>query len=211
VDSIRDHVISYMMEDVLEAILADEMPDDDEIRQYIEHVYCWGTEMDIVEPTERTMRTFEVEHLSRDWEINDEGATGEISQFRNQQVIRPLNRWIFDNVDATDPDGAILESVTLSEIPAIEDLVGENDWGDVARTFPNFEPAQWDDPLEETATAAIKASTIEYMASELGYTAESAEQASSEMVEIVDGTAIEFGSDDVESDDGPLKSVGGER
>ena len=188
-DSRLEHIDEYLFEkqsdDVLDAILADEKIDDDTVEQYIKHVYADVTDEQVEgkygpeEPDQLVMKVFEVEHLGvfNEEDYNGTGASGAVIEFREEEIVAPINRRTWERRD----ENFGLDDIEFWDIPVIKDELRDYDWEYVKRTFDNFEPGQWDDPPENTETSSVKEKAIEYMVSELGYTEASAELVSREV------------------------------
>jgi len=67
-------------------------------------------------------------------------------------------------------------------VPVLRDVLAGNDWSDVERVHPDFDPEQWDDPPEGTATAELKEDAIAFLVEERGYSPASAELASRDVL-----------------------------
>ncbi len=177
---VKNHVFGRQEDDVVDAIMRDKRVDEATVEEYLEHVYAAveGEKLENergerVEPDPLKMKVFEIEHLGRFDESDYEGseATEGPRAFREETVITALNRHAWRNRD----DEFRVGDVDPREIPVIETVLGSHDWDDVARTYEDLEPSQWDDPPSGTETAQVKARTIENLQEMFGYSPASAE------------------------------------
>jgi predicted Ser/Thr protein kinase len=177
---VRAYIRDQQEADVLAALLADEQVTAAEVETYIEHVYAWATDDTIendrgetIPPDPLQMKVFEIEALGRFGEADYDGSepSSSVREFREERIITALNRHAWEQ---RGEDFAV-EDIDVSAIPVIEDVLASDDWDDVRRVFPDFDPRQWDDPPANTETATCKERAITHMVSELGYTAASAE------------------------------------
>ena len=178
--AVKNHVFGQQEDDVLEAIMRDKRVDEATVEEYIEHVYAWVEEEQIVNergeyetPDPLKMKVFETEHLGR---FDDEQYEGTepapaVAEFRREKVITALNRHAWRHRD----DEFRVEDVNVKEIPVIESVLGSHDWDAVKRTFEDLDPRQWDDPPSGTETETVKAETIQNMQELFDYSEASAE------------------------------------
>jgi non-specific serine/threonine protein kinase len=178
VSGAREYVLDRQESDVLAALLAGESVDSETVAEYVEHVYAWDgdeqieTERGPVDPDPLLMKLFETEQLGRfdDDDYLGNQPTEAVKRFRREKIITALNRYAWQNRD----EGFAVDDVDLSEIPVIRSVLDTHEWDDVRRLYEDFDPAQWDDPPENTETARLKAKAIEELI-DRGYTAASAE------------------------------------
>jgi len=177
---IKNHVFTEQEDDVLEAIMREKRVDEATVEEYIEHVYAWvedeGIENErgeLEDPDPLKMKVFETEHLGRFDEDDYDGTEPDaaVEEFRAEKVVTALNRHAWRHRD----EDFRVEDVNVKEIPVIETVLGSHDWDDVRRTFPDFDPDQWDDPPSGTETATVKADTIRNMQELFDYSEASAE------------------------------------
>ncbi|MDZ7730772.1 MAG: kinase anchor protein [Natrialbaceae archaeon] len=177
---VKNYIFDQQEADVIESIMADSRVSEETVSEYVEHVYAWETGDPIynergeeTEPDPLKMKVFEIEHLGRFQEDDYEGNLPReaVRTFRREKVITSLNRHAWEHRDesfgATDVD--------LTEIPVIREVLESHDWDDVRRTYPDFDPRQWEDPPGGTETKTVKAKTIDAMVEEFGYSPASAE------------------------------------
>lgn len=168
-------------DDVLDAMLREHTISEDDIEEYIEHVYCWGTDEDTVEPDDLLMRVFEMEHLGRfgdsHYDLNTKsGVSQEVEDFRRDTIISGVSNYIYN--ERGDNFQVDIDEVPISKFPELEELVEGHSWKDVAREFEDLDPMAWTDPLEGTETAKVKEQTIENMVDMFTYSEESARRTS---------------------------------
>ena len=182
---VKEYVYDRQEEDVLAALLAEKSVEEETVEEYVEHVYAWATDGQVetdrgpVDPDPLLMKLFETEHLGRfaDGEYLGNEPTEDVEEFRRERIITALNRYAWENRD----EGFTVSAVDFSQIPVIRAVLDTHSWEDVARLFPDFDPAQWEDPPADTETAEIKARTIEEL-QKRGYSAASAELTSRAVV-----------------------------
>ncbi|MFB6092317.1 MAG: PrkA family serine protein kinase [Haloquadratum sp.] len=174
----KEYALDRQESDVLAALLSDRSVERETVAEYVEHVYAWEggeqveTERGPADPDPLLMKLFETEQLGR----FDEGdylgnqPTETVKEFRREKIITALNRYAWENRD----EGFAVDDVDLSEIPVIRSVLDSHGWDDVERLYEDFDPAQWEDPPENTETARLKAKTIDEL-TDRGYTAASAE------------------------------------
>jgi predicted Ser/Thr protein kinase len=178
VAGVREHVLERQEADVLDAMLADHRPDEETVAEYVEHVTAWATGERIdtdrgpADPDPLIMKVFEIEHLGRFSEADYAGTdpTGAVETFRREEVTTALNRRAWEQ----RTEGFEAEEVDLTAVPALREVLAENDWDDVRRTFDDLDPRQWADPPSGTETARIKQATIDRL-TDRGYSPASAE------------------------------------
>ena len=182
--SLSDSVFSYAREqqesDVIDAILRDKTVDKKMMREYVEHVYEWGTKdsvEEVEEPDPLKMRVFETRFLNRnEEEYEEETASEKIEEFRQNRIIAPINNYIWSNRS----EGVAQESedVPLKEIPPLAELLSTNSWNDVLRKYENLNPRQWENPPENTETSMVKEQCTNNMIDMFGYSEGSAKKSS---------------------------------
>ncbi len=177
---VKNHVFDRQEADVLDALMRDKRVSEATVEEYVENVYAWAEgerieneRGELVPPDLLAMKIFEIEHLGR---FDEDNYTGdkpheEVRKFRTEKIITALNRHAWRHRDEQFRVG----DVNPKEIPVIKTVLGSHDWDDVARTFEDFDPRQWDSPPEGTQTAELKAATIENMRELYGYSEASAE------------------------------------
>jgi predicted Ser/Thr protein kinase len=177
---VKNHVFGRQEADVLDAMMREKRVDEATVEEYIEHVYAWsrGEQIEndrgeLVDPDPLKMKVFEIEHLGRFDESAYDGneAGSAVRAFRTDKIITAMNRHAWYNRD----DDFEVGDVSPKEIPVIKTVLGSHDWDDVRRTFPDFDPRQWDNPPSGTQTADIKADTIRNMQEMYDYSAAAAE------------------------------------
>jgi predicted Ser/Thr protein kinase len=177
---VKNYVFTQQEEDVLDAMMRDKRVDEQTVEEYVEHVYAWAEgeriendRGEMVEPDLLQMKVFEIEHLGRFDEDDYKGDKPheEVRRFRNEKIITALNRHAWRHRD----EEFTVTDVNPKEIPVIKSVLGTHDWGDIKRTFEDFDPYQWDNPPSGTETADIKADTIENLQEMYDYTEASAE------------------------------------
>lgn len=175
---VKDYIAERQETDVLNAILAEKGVDEATVAEYVEHVYAWDgdgtveTDRGPVDPDPLLMKVFETEHLGRfdDDDYAADDPDEDVESFRREKVITALNRYAWENRD----EAFSVSNVDLTEIPVVRSVLEAHDWADVRRLFPDFDPAQWDDPPANTETERVKSRTVDELQS-MGYTAASAE------------------------------------
>jgi len=177
---VRNHVFRRQEEDVLGAMMHDRSVDERTVEEYIEQVYAWGTDERItndrgeyVDPDPLKMKVFEVEHLGRFEDDDYDGDTPgqSVRRFREDRIITALNRHAWQRRD----EEFRVETVSPTDIPVIETVLGDHDWSDVERAYGDFDPRQWANPPSGTETADLKTKTIENMQELFDYSEASAE------------------------------------
>ena len=174
----KEHARDRQEADVLAALLAERSVERETVAEYVEHVYAWDgdeqvdTQRGPVDPDPLLMKLFETEHLGRfsDDDYLGNEPTETVASFRREQVITALNRYAWRNRD----EGFTVDDVDLAAIPVIRSVLDTHEWDDVRRLYEDFDPAQWDDPPENTETERLKEQTIAELV-EQGYTPASAE------------------------------------
>jgi predicted Ser/Thr protein kinase len=184
---VKHQVYERQADDVLAAMMADKRVDEETAEEYVEHVYAWATGESIqtdrgeeAEPDPLKMKVFEVEHLGRfgDEDYAGETPSDDVEAFREDKVVTALNRYAWRQ----RTDDFRVEDVEVTEIPVLKQVLESHDWDDVERTFEDLDPAQWDDPPEDTVTERVKADTKETMMELFDYTEASAELTSRHVV-----------------------------
>ncbi|GGL59030.1 kinase anchor protein [Halocalculus aciditolerans] len=180
VDGVRERVLDRQTRDVFAAATADVTVDAETVADYVEHVYAWATGGDVedahgerVEPDALRLKVFETEHLGRFDESDYRGVEprSAVSEFREGTILPALNRHAWESRTT----GFAVGDVDLTDIPVIRSVLEATDAEDVARAFPDLDPAQWAEPPEGTETARVKAATVERLVADAGYTPASAE------------------------------------
>ena len=174
----KEHARDRQEADVLAALLAERSVEHETVAEYVEHVYAWDgdeqvdTQRGPVDPDPLLMKLFETEHLGRfsDDDYLGNEPTETVASFRREQVITALNRYAWRNRD----EGFTVDDVDLAAIPVIRSVLDTHEWDDVRRLYEDFDPAQWDDPPENTETERLKEQTIAELVDQ-GYTHASAE------------------------------------
>ncbi|QCC47064.1 PrkA family serine protein kinase [Halobellus limi] len=174
----KEYVLDRQEEDVLAALLAEHSVERETVAEYVEHVYAWDGDEQVetihgsIDPDPLRMKLFETEQLGRFDEDDYLGnqPTETVKRFRREKIITALNRYAWQNRD----EEFAVDDVDLSEIPVIRSVLDTNEWADVRRLYEDFDPAQWEDPPENTETARLKAQTVEELI-DRGYTPASAE------------------------------------
>ena len=174
----KEYVLDRQEADVLAALLAEHSVERETVAEYVEHVYAWDGDEQVetihgpIDPDPLRMKLFETEQLGRfgsdDYLGNQPTET--VKRFRREKIITALNRYAWQNRD----EEFAVDDVDLSEIPVIRSVLDTNEWADVRRLYEDFDPAQWEDPPENTETARLKEQTIEELI-DRGYTPASAE------------------------------------
>jgi len=190
---VADHVRDRQEGDVLDAILSEEGASEAEVEEYVDNVHAWATDGTVENargereaPDALAMKLFETETLGRfddsDYLGNDPGEP--VREFREDTVMTAVTRHAWEHRD----DEFHARDVDLSTVPVLRDVLAGNDWDDVERVHPDFDPAQWPDPPEGTETAAVKERAVEFLVEERGYSPASAELASrTVLAEVADG------------------------
>ncbi|WP_324758485.1 PrkA family serine protein kinase [Haloarcula sp. GH36] len=178
--AVKNYVFGRQEQDVLDAMMRDKRVDEATVEAYIEQVYAWESDEQIVndrgeyvDPDPLEMKVFEIEHLGRFDEKNYAGNEPDeaVKTFRTDKIITALNRHAWQRRDEEFQVG----DVSPTEIPVINTVLGRHDWDDVERTFEDFDPRQWDAPPSGTETARLKAQTITNMVELHDYSEASAE------------------------------------
>ena len=190
---VANYVLEQQESDVLDAMLREKRVDEEAIEEYVEHVYAWEAGETIenergeeTEPDPLKMKVFEIEHLGR---FADEDYLGDqpgeaVERFRTERIITALNRHAWQQRD----EDFSVSDVDPHEIPVIDAVLGNHDWEDVRRAFPDFEPDQWADPPTGTETERVKENTIENMVDLFGYSEAAAELTSRQVCKQVSRT-----------------------
>jgi len=177
---VREFVRERQADDVLDAMLAEASVDEETVAEYVEHVYAWDADEPVSadgpgaaeDPDPLKMKVFETEHLG---EFDDTFYDGDqpraaVREFRRETVIRALTRYAWQNRD----EGFSVDDVDLGSIPELREVLETNDWDDVRRVFPDFDPMEWEDPPADTETARVKERTLDRLVED-GYSRASAE------------------------------------
>ena len=178
--TVKNYVFGRQEQDVLDAMMRDKRVDEATVEAYIEQVYAWESDEQIVndrgeyvDPDPLEMKVFEIEHLGRFDEDNYSGNEPDeaVEAFRTDKIITALNRHAWQRRD----EGFRVGDVSPTEIPVIKTVLGRHDWDDVKRTYEDFDPRQWDAPPSGTETARLKEKTIRNMVEMHDYSEASAE------------------------------------
>ncbi|WP_336036933.1 PrkA family serine protein kinase [Halobacterium yunchengense] len=187
---VKDYVHGQVEAEVLDALLADQGATAAAVRRYVEHVHAWATDDTVtndrgeaVEPDAMAMKVFETETLGRfdDADYRGDEPTEDVRAFREDAVLTAVTRHAWQQRD----DAFRAGDVDLAAVPVLEDVLAGNDWADVERVHPDFDPAQWANPPADTATAELKARAVEFLVAEREYSPASAELATRTVVEEV--------------------------
>jgi predicted Ser/Thr protein kinase len=178
VAGVREHVCNRQESDVLTAMLAEHRPDEEAVTEYVEHVTAWATGEQVdtdrgpVDPDPLAMKLFETEHLGRFSETDYDGTDpGEaVERFRREEITTGLNRRAWEQRG----EGFEAGDVDLTAVSVLREVLAENDWDDVRRTFEDLDPHQWENPPSETETERVKQATLSRM-TDRGYSRASAE------------------------------------
>jgi len=174
---VKDHIFEEQAEDLRAAILREEGVSREAVEEYIEHVFAWGTDesfdTEAEHPDPMTMKMFETDQLGRfdDDDYDGTAPSDAVAAFRNHEIIVAVNNILWEERG----EEFDIDDVDYRDVPALSTAIETNDWRDVQSTFEDLDPAQWDDPRENTETAAVKADTIRNMQEMFGYSAASAE------------------------------------
>lgn len=177
---VKNRIFTAQEEDVLAAIMREKRVDTSTVEEYIEHVYAWTEDEQIVndrgeyeDPDPLKMKVFEIEQLGRFDEKHYAGTEPKeaVRAFRTEKVITALNRHAWRHRD----EEFKASDINPKEIPVIRAVLGSHDWDDVRRTFEDFDPRQWDDPPQGTQTETVKADTLTNMVEMFEYSRASAE------------------------------------
>ena len=177
---VAQQVLERQEADVLEAITRSHRPDREAIQEYVECVFAWATDESVtddrgepVEPDPLAMKVFEIESLGRFDEDDYEGTrpNDDVRSFRHDRIVTALNRYMWEHRDGSFS----ADSVDLTAIPALEEILDRSDWDDVYRHYPDFDPRAWEDPPGGTETERLKAETIDALVADFGYSPASAE------------------------------------
>lgn len=170
-DDVQEYVLSQQEEDLISAIMQDQTASDEDINEYINHVYAWGTDDADIEPDDLRMKVFETKYMGwDDDDYNDLHPVREIREWRQEKIINRLNRYLWE----TREDGFSLTEIDISQTPVVANLFGGYTWDDVKRAFPNFNPHEWRDASSGTETLEVKQDSLQNMCDVFGYTEKSA-------------------------------------
>ena len=173
-----DHYISQKLQnDVLGAIVGDKSIDKNEIHHYVDSLFSWDEDGDDYDPYQ--LREFEKNYFdANNSEYDDEAeATKLVTQFRKEKIINPISKYIYDNKDDYDP-----EDIPIEECQTLRTLLEDESWQRVQQLYPDLDTSLWSEPPSNSETEEVKSKTIENMI-EMGYTEESAEIASSRVID----------------------------
>jgi len=189
-EAVKKYAYEQQEADVLAALLRDERPDPEAVAEYVEGVYAWaeGEQVqndrgEMVDPDPLALKVFETDQLGRFDESDYDGTTPSpaVETFRRERVVTAVNRHAWRSRD----EGFHASELAFEEIPALRAVLERDDWDDVARTYEEFDPAQWVDPPTGTETARLKRETIANMTDLFGYSEASAELASRRVMDEV--------------------------
>ncbi|AAG19223.1 MULTISPECIES: PrkA family serine protein kinase [Halobacterium] len=185
---VEAYIHDQQAEDVRDAVLAGEGASESAVEEYVDNVHAWATGDTVenargeqAEPDALSMKLFETETLGRfdaDTHYHGNDPTPAVETFREDTVMTAVTRHAWEHRD----DEFHAHDVDLSTVPVLRDVLAGNDWDDVKRVHPEFDPTQWADPPEGTDTAAVKADAISFLVSERGYSRASAELASRSVI-----------------------------
>lgn len=176
IESVFDYTLEQQESDVIASILKDRTVTEDSLNEYVEHVFSWGTESDVVEPDPLVMKVFETEHLKfDDSDYTNTEPNDEVEEFRRNKVITALGSYAWNR---KDEDSFSVDDFSIRETPVLNHLLGSNSWEEVKLQYENFDPTQWENPPSNTETEEVKQKCIENMKDMFGYSEQSAKQAS---------------------------------
>jgi predicted Ser/Thr protein kinase len=185
--AVKDYVHDQQEQDVLDALLAEEGADPADVERYVDHVHAWATDDTVTndrgedeQPDALAMKLFETETLGKfgDGDYHGNEPSEVVREFREDTVMTAVTRHAWEHRD----EAFRARDVDLTTVPVLSDVLAGNDWSDVERVHPDFDPDQWADPPEGTATAELKEQAIEFLTEERGYSPASAELASRTVV-----------------------------
>lgn len=179
---VKKYIFEKQEEDVLDAMVGDVSVTEEEVREYVDGVFAWQEESDDDDAYDAyELREFETRYLGKKSDAYEEEASPspDVANFREDDVISPINKFLWDNRD----DDFTVDDVPLSECPSLQPLIEENDWDMVNRLYPEASHDQWRSPPSNTQTEEIKEKTIERMIENMGYSEKSAETVSTKVVE----------------------------
>jgi len=117
------------------------------------------------------MKDFEIKHLgTKESSYNGQEPDDSVVELRKDRIIKPLNRYLWRDRNNEFESS----SKSLKDAPVIDTLLGDYDWSDVFKVYPNLEPMNWEEPSENTVTYEVKEHCIEKMSEMYGYTEKSA-------------------------------------
>jgi len=174
---VSSYITQQMQEDVLDAMVADDDITRDEIHSYVDSLFAWD------EDDEENYDEYELREFEKKYFNASEGEYGEdaepsnlIEAFRNDKIISPISKYIYDNKDEYDP-----EDIPIEECYTLQTLLEDESWERVEQLYPNLDYTLWQNPPSDSETEEVKRETIENM-KEMGYTEESAELASARII-----------------------------
>jgi len=172
-----EYIDDEMKKDVIKAMLGDNVPSEEDVRDYVESLFAWEDEEDD-EYDNYELREFETKHLGIDREEYRDDAKGSylIEQYRIEKIITPINKYIWNNKSDFD-------EIPIEESHTLQILLEYDDFSAVTQLYDNVDIAQWRNPPEGSETEELKDKTINNMV-DMGYTEESAEKATVQMIDI---------------------------
>ncbi len=190
---VNKYIIEKQEEDILEALLHDMKPSEQEIVNYVESVAEWYEEEEGGDADDVFMRTFEMEELEMFGSEDYKGVepSEEVEEFREKEIYDGIRKL------AREKEDEFVFSEDVTEIEVLKEKVVENSWSTVFRKWRNFDPSRWRSPPGGTDTKEVKAKAIENMVEKLGYTEESAEIASYNVISEIIGTLQHKTSSDI--------------
>lgn len=169
VSPVRDYIDEQQQKDVIEAILSDRQATEEAVEEYIDNLYQWEDGDD--EYDEYLMKDFEIKHLgTKESSYDGQEPDESVVELRKDRIIKPLNRYLWRDRNNEFESS----SKSLKDAPVIDTLLGDYDWSDVFKVYPNLEPMNWEEPSESTVTYEVKEHCIEKMSEMYGYTEKSA-------------------------------------
>lgn len=176
--TVKNQIDGVMQDDVLEAIVAGDDVTKDEIHSYVDALFAWDEDddenYDLYE-----LREFEKKYFNASkGEYNDDASPSElIITFRNEKIINPINKYIYENKEDYEP-----ENIPIEECRVLKTLLEDKSWERVEQLYPNLNYSLWENPPSGSETEEVKEKAIENM-KEMGYTEKSAEIASMRIIQ----------------------------
>lgn len=175
-DPVIDYSLRQLKKDVIEAMIGDNRPSEEDIRGYVDSLFSWDEgEEDGYDPYE--LREFETSYLGINPDAYDDDAEAKklVSNFRLDKIINPINNHIWKNKE----EGS---EIPIEKSDALQLLLENNNWDRVEQLYDNIDIDQWREPPSGSNTEELKQQTVNNMV-EMGYTEESAERA---MIRVLD-------------------------
>jgi len=165
------YVDNEMKKDIIDAMIGDNRPSEEDIRDYVDSLFSWFEENED-DYDDYELREFETSYMNLNPAKYTDDAEPEerVVEFRVDKIINPINNYIWSNKDEEGED------LPIEESSALQLLLSDNDWMRVEQLYDNIDINQWRDPPEGSNTEELKEKTIDNMV-EMGYTEESAEKA----------------------------------